>query len=87
MGEGAAVHVFVLVDAWGDWAVLSLIIVSVCLVLFEKVVLLLLLLSYEVLLLLIHVWVPNSVVVHHVLVVVVGLSDVVGLHLLVQVVV
>ena len=80
-------HVLILVDAWGDWAVLSLIIVSVRLVLFEKVVLLLLLLSYEVLLLLIHVGVPNSVVVHHVLVLVVGLSDVVRLHLLVQVVV
>ena len=79
-------HIFVLVDAWVDWAVLSLIIVSVRMVLLKNIILPLLLLSHEVLLLLIHIWVPNSVVVHHVLVFVVGLSNMIGLHLLIQVV-
>ena len=79
-------HIFVLVDAWVDWAVLSLIIVSVRMVLLKNIILPLLLLSHEVLLLLIHIWVPNSVVVHHVLVFVVGLSNMIRLHLLVQVV-
>ena len=79
-------QVFVLVDAWVDWAVLSLIIVSIRMVLLKNIILPLLLLSHEVLLLLIHIWVPNSVVVHHVLVFVVGLSNMIRLHLLVQVV-
>ena len=67
-------------------AVLRLVIIRVCHVIFYKKILLLLLLGYEILRL-IHRRIPHSVVtIHQVLVVLIGLSYMVRLRLLIHVV-